>query len=49
MNISKEFAQQLVNYLVTKPYAEVYQMIAELGTIAQESLEVGEEAIKKEK
>jgi ribosomal protein L12E/L44/L45/RPP1/RPP2 len=30
MNISKEYAQNLLNYLAGRPYAEVFQLINEL-------------------
>lgn len=30
MNISKDFAQALLNYLATRPYAEVFSLIGEL-------------------
>jgi hypothetical protein len=30
MNITKELAQAIVQYLATKPYAEVFQLINEL-------------------
>ncbi len=35
MEISKEFAQQLVNYLATKPYVEVFRFIGEMERISQ--------------
>ncbi len=38
MEISKEFAQQLVNYLATKPYVEVFRFIGEMERITQEQM-----------
>jgi hypothetical protein len=31
MNITKELAQAVLNYLATQPYQNVYQLIAELS------------------
>lgn len=36
MEISKEFAQQILNYLAQRPYAEVYELIAALVALKEE-------------
>ncbi len=47
MYITAEFAQQLINYLATKPYAEVYQFISELSKgVQKEKAGVKEEEKK---
>lgn len=52
MEIKPEFVQQLINYLITKPYAEVYQFINLLvqpgmpvteGKVEEETAEVSQE------
>lgn len=43
MEITKEFAQELVNYLQQKPYAEVYILIAKLQEAANKEKPDAEE------
>lgn len=38
MKFEKEFVQSLVNYLVSKPYAEVYQFISVISEELQKEL-----------
>lgn len=40
MKFKKEFIQGLVNYLASKPYAEVYQFIAVISEELQKELGV---------
>ena len=35
--VSTELVQKVLNYMATKPYAEVFQLIGELGQLFQAS------------
>ncbi len=48
MEISKEFAQQLVAYLATKPYVEVFRFIGEMERINQGQIPKGQKKEQKE-